>query len=61
MDLALDDAETELVREVLDHTYRELSYEIADTDSSAFKAQLKDRRSALRSILDRVGGPLPDR
>lgn len=61
MDLRLDDAETELVREVLDHAYRELSYEIADTDSSAFKAQLKDRRVVLRSILDRVGGPLPDR
>ena len=60
MDLHLDESQTELLRQVLDSTYRDLRYEIADTDLSQFKQQLKEREAALRAILDMVGGPLPD-
>jgi len=60
MDLRLDDSQTELLRQVLDSTYRDLRYEVADTDVSQFKQQLRERETALRAILDMVGGPLPD-
>ena len=60
MMLELDTIQLALLRELLDHEYRDLKYEIADTDSSGFRAALKTRRDMLRSVLDLVGGPLPD-
>lgn len=61
MNLQLEPAQVELLREVLDSTFRDLRYELADTDTSTFKAELRDRERALRELLDLVGGPLPDR
>jgi inorganic pyrophosphatase len=61
MKLDLDDSRTELLREILDSTYRDLKYEIADTDNSTFRSQLVERRRLIESLLDDVGGPLPDR
>jgi hypothetical protein len=58
--LELTDDETVLLRELLDGICRDLSYEIADTDSSTFRAGLRNRRDATRKMLDAVGGPLPD-
>jgi hypothetical protein len=60
MNLQLDAAQAELVREVLDSAFRDLRYEVADTDNSRYKRQLRDREQALRELLDLVGGPLPD-
>lgn len=60
MELRLDDAQATLLQEVLDSSWRELRYEIADTDNSTFKAELRERGERLRSLLDLVGGPLPD-
>lgn len=60
MDLHLDESQTDLLRQVLDSTYRDLRYEVADTDLSKFKDQLRVREAALRAILDMVGGPLQD-
>lgn len=60
MDLALDDAQQTLLREVLDSAFRDLRYEVANTDNSRFKEELRAREATLKSILDLVGGPLPD-
>ena len=59
MHLDLDTAQVELLREVLDSTYRDLRYEIADTDNSVFKTHLRQREQALQTLLAMVGGPLP--
>jgi hypothetical protein len=60
MNLSLDPTQVELLRQVLDSTYRDLKYETANTDNSSFKMELRDRGQRLRTILDLVGGPLPD-
>lgn len=58
MQLDLSNDQATLLREVLDSTYRDLRMEIADTDNPDFKHALRDRESALRDLLDRLGGPL---
>lgn len=60
VEIRLDDAEAALVRELLDGALRDLSHEIADTDRSTFRDQLKRRRALLAGVLERLGGPLPD-
>ena len=60
MELSLDDAQHELLREVLDSAFRDLRYEVAQTDNTQYKDQLRARQATLKSILDQVGGPLPD-
>ena len=60
MNLQLDSAQVDLLREILDGTFRDLRYEIADTNNSTYKQQLREREQALRELLDLVGGPLPD-
>jgi hypothetical protein len=60
MDLTLSDDEASLLRELLDHTYRDIKYEIADTDTRAYKEQLRKREQQLLAMLTRFGGPLPD-
>jgi hypothetical protein len=61
MNLQLDAAQVELMREVLDSAFRDLRYEVADTDNSRYKLDLRERGRRLRELLDLVGGPLPDR
>jgi hypothetical protein len=60
MDITLDAGQAELLRDLLDSAYRDLRYEIADTDNSEFKSRLRDRAQAVQALLDLVGGPLPD-
>ena len=60
MHLDLTDDQAGLLRQVLDGAYRELRYEIADTDNSEFKAGLRQREAQLGTLLELVGGPLPD-
>jgi hypothetical protein len=60
MELQLDESQAALLQEVLDRAYRDLRFEIGDTDSRDYKRELMEREQALRAILDRVGGPLPD-
>jgi hypothetical protein len=60
MELHLDATESALLREVLDGVYRDLRYEISDTSTSTYKAALRERETAIRILLDRLGGPLPD-
>ena len=59
--ITLDDDQVSALRELLDSAFRNLKYEIANTDNSEFKSGLRDRQAKLRAILDQVGGPLPDR
>ena len=61
MNIELDESQAELLREVLDSAFRDLRYEVADTDNSSFKAGLRAREDVLASILSQLGGPLPDR
>ncbi len=61
MELVLSPEQQALLREVLDDAFRELRYEIADTDLSTYKAELRQRAALLASVLDLVGGPLTDR
>lgn len=56
IDLQLDDNEAEALRGVLESTLKNLSYEIADTDTSSFRDQLKERREVLTAILTKLGG-----
>jgi hypothetical protein len=58
MHLDLSDDQGALLRKILDEAYRDLRYEIADTDNSKFRAQLKEREKQLAELLDMVGGPL---
>lgn len=61
MDVTLTEEQRQLLQTILDREYRDTRYEIADTDRSTFKDELRGRNAVLRSILDLVGGPLPDR
>ena len=58
MHLDLNDEQEGLLRELLDEAYRDLRYEIADTDNSEFKMQLRKREAQISELLDKVGGPL---
>ena len=60
MDLELTDDEATLLRALLDSSLRDLRMEIADTDSASFRRGLKVDEANIRSLLDRVGGPLPN-
>jgi hypothetical protein len=61
MHLTLDDGQQALLRELLDSAYRDLRYEVADTDNSRYKRELRERETEVGALLDLVGGPLPDR
>lgn len=58
MNIELDSEQTELLRELLDGIARDLSYEIANTNNSRFKAGLRRRADAVADLLNLVGGPL---
>ncbi len=60
MHIELNEEEAAFLRELLDETYRDMKYEIASTDNSGFKRQLRQRERALIGLLERVGGPLRD-
>jgi hypothetical protein len=60
MHLTLDNEQQALLRELLDSAYRDLRYEVADTDNSRYKEELRQRAAEVGALLDLVGGPLPD-
>lgn len=60
MNVELDSAQMVLLREILDSAFRDLRYEVADTNNSEYKLRLREREQALSELLDLVGGPLPD-
>ena len=52
----LNDDEAQALVDVLESKLRDLSYEIADTDTREFKDQLKSRRELLRRVLSELTG-----
>jgi len=46
--------ELEALRELLEHSQRELDVEVFRTDSPDFKQMLKNRRHTLEQILDKL-------
>jgi len=53
-------AEIELARRLLTGAVRDLSYEIADTDTSRFRDEIRQHREDVKTVLDKFGGPLED-
>jgi len=53
--LELDDKQQEILKEILDNTVGDMRYEIADTDNSVFKDNLKEHRDAVVIILEKLG------
>jgi len=53
--LDLNDKQQEILREILDSAVSDLRYEIADTDNSEFKDNLKVRRDEVAAILEKLG------
>lgn len=47
MNLNLDSTQVDLLREILDSTFRDLRYEVSATDNSEYKQQLRERERAL--------------
>jgi hypothetical protein len=58
--LEINEEQMTVLREVLDSALRDLRMEVAQTDLSRFKMELREREVTIRAILDLVGGPLPD-
>ncbi len=59
VELSLDDADQRLLREILSGAYRDLRFEVGDTDDRSYRRDLEEREARLAAILDLVGGPLP--
>lgn len=52
MNLELDETQVTALRETLESTLSDLSYEISNTDQQDFRDGLKARRDALRRVQD---------
>ena len=64
MDIQLDFIETQTLRGVLENAWRDLRYEIADTDNPGFRAGLQEQERIMERILSKLGStvvPLPIR
>lgn len=59
MDLHLSDEDVSLLQELLSSAFRDLRFEISDTDNHQYKQSLKEREAAIKALLDQVGGVLP--
>lgn len=53
--LKLTQEEIELLREILATHRREMTLEIAHTDSSRFKAMLKEKQHILNDLIEKIG------
>lgn len=56
MDLQLTSAEEELIKEILEESYRELLMEIARTDHREFRHDLREREQVLKVLLNKLSG-----
>ena len=52
--LELSDKQHEILTDVLQNLLGDMSYEISDTDTAAFKDQLKERRDEIQAIADQL-------
>ncbi|HEX7284880.1 MAG TPA: hypothetical protein VF532_01790 [Candidatus Angelobacter sp.] len=56
MDLQLTSTEEELIKEILEESYRELLMEIARTDHREFRHDLREREQVLKALLNKLSG-----
>jgi CBS domain-containing protein len=54
--LAIHEDELDELRTLLDEALRDLSHEIADTDSAPYRDKLRRRRESLRHVREALGG-----
>jgi hypothetical protein len=54
--IELTTQEMETLRELLEHQLREIEVEVFRTDTHDFKEKLKERRTILNHLFDKVGG-----
>jgi hypothetical protein len=59
MTLKLSAEERDLLAELLDQSLRDLKMEVADTDSSDFKLQLKARERLMDGLLQKIQQSAP--
>lgn len=55
--IEITDEDAAILRSALEAYLSDLRMEIADTDSQDFREMLKERKAALRRVLDRLGSP----
>lgn len=58
MVIALDETQVDELRDLLEMSLRELSYEIASADLPSYRLALRERREVYRSILSEISGPV---
>lgn len=54
MNLELTDKEEKVLKELLEEVMADLSMEISHTDSSDYRAKIKERREILKNIADKL-------
>lgn len=55
-ELNLTDDEVVLLAEVIDQVLADLRYEVADTDNSRFRDELRERRARIEAIAAKLAG-----
>jgi hypothetical protein len=60
MELTLTEDERTLLQEVVSSSFRDLRFEIADTDNHEYRDALTARETLLQGILERLGGLLDE-
>lgn len=56
-DVSLTDDEVALLAELLDQTLADMRYEIADTDNSRFRDEMRERYARIEAIAAKLGRP----
>jgi hypothetical protein len=56
MELQLTSSEEELIKEILEESYRELLMEIARADHREFRHDLREREEVLKTLLNKLSG-----
>lgn len=52
--IELTDDQLQILAEMIKNVLGDMSYEIADTDNSEYKAELKQRRDALKALAEQI-------
>lgn len=54
MQIEIEQREVAILRRILEYYLGELSMEIADTDRSAFRDELRQEQSTIKSLIERL-------
>ena len=58
INLSLEENQVRMLKDILEKTLADLSYEIGNTDTFDFREQLKERRNELKNILEIIQASL---